>query len=73
MKFGYYVRIPLNYPEIRDLAVRIEKLGFESAHLNDHFIGFDPAQDKKEPYLELFSKSYIFGENDFHIRQYFQW
>jgi len=52
MKFGYYIRIPLNYPEIRDLTVEVEKLGFESAHLNDHLIGFDPAQDKKEPYLE---------------------
>ena len=52
MKFGYYIRNPLNYPEIRDLTVRVEKLGFDSAHLNDHFIGFDPAQDKKEPYLE---------------------
>ncbi|MFX1532468.1 MAG: hypothetical protein ACFFBC_15230, partial [Promethearchaeota archaeon] len=36
MKFGYYIRTPLNYPEIRDLTIKVEKLGF----------------DKKEPYLE---------------------
>lgn len=52
MKFGYYIRGPLNYPEIRDLTVRVEELGFESVHANDHLIGFDPNQDKKEPYLE---------------------
>ncbi|MFW9783689.1 MAG: LLM class flavin-dependent oxidoreductase [Candidatus Heimdallarchaeota archaeon] len=52
MKFGYYVRTPLNYSDVRDLTVRVEKLGFESIHINDHLIGFDAAQDKKEPYLE---------------------
>jgi len=52
MKFGYYVRTELNYPEIRDLTLRVEKLGFDSVHINDHLIGFDPTQDKKEPYLE---------------------
>ena len=52
MKFGYYVRTVLDYPEIRDLTLRVEKLGFDSVHINDHLIGFDPAQDKKEPYLE---------------------
>ena len=52
MKFGYYIRSPLNYPEIRDLTVRVEGLGFESVHVNDHLIGFDLNQDKKEPYLE---------------------
>lgn len=52
MKFGYYIRAPLNYPEIRDLTVKVEKLGFDSAHINDHLIGFDANQDKKEPYLE---------------------
>jgi len=31
MKFGYYIRTPLNYPEIRDLTVKVEKLGFDSA------------------------------------------
>ncbi len=52
MKYGYYVRGPLNYPAIRDLTLRVEKLGFDSIHVNDHLIGFDEAQDKKEPYLE---------------------
>ncbi|MHA1985478.1 MAG: LLM class flavin-dependent oxidoreductase [Promethearchaeota archaeon] len=52
MKFGYYVRTVLNYPEIRDLTLRVEKLGFDSVHINDHLIGFDPEQDKREPYLE---------------------
>jgi len=52
MKYGYYVRGPLNYPEIRDLTLRVEKLGFDSIHVNDHLIGFDAAQDKKDPYLE---------------------
>ena len=35
MKFGYYVRTVLNYPEIRDLTLRVEKLGFDSVHIND--------------------------------------
>ncbi|MHA1931809.1 MAG: LLM class flavin-dependent oxidoreductase [Promethearchaeota archaeon] len=52
MKFGYYVRTALNYPKIRDLTLRVENLGFDAVHINDHLIGFDPAQDKKEPYLE---------------------
>ncbi len=52
MKFGYYIRRPLNYPEIRDLTLRVEKLGFDSVHVNDHLIGFDAKRDKKEPYLE---------------------
>lgn len=52
MKFGYYVRSELNYPEIRDLTLRVEKMGFDSAHVNDHLIGFDEKQEKKEPYLE---------------------
>ncbi|MHA2008767.1 MAG: LLM class flavin-dependent oxidoreductase [Promethearchaeota archaeon] len=52
MKFGYYVRAPLNYPEIRDLSVRVDDLGFDSIYVNDHLIGFDATRDKKEPYLE---------------------
>jgi len=52
MKFGYYVRTVLNYPEMKDLTLRVEDLGFESIHINDHLIGFDAAQDKKEPFLE---------------------
>ncbi len=52
MKFGYYVRTVYNYNEIRDLTLRIEGLGFNSIHGNDHLIGLDEIQDKKEPYLE---------------------
>ena len=52
MKFGYYVRTVLNYPEIRDLAQKVEGLNFESIHVNDHLLGFDASKDKKDPYLE---------------------
>ena len=52
MKFGYYVRTELNYPKIRDLTKRVEGMNFESVHVNDHLIGFDEKQQKKEPYLE---------------------
>jgi len=52
MRYGYYVRTELNYPKISALTKRAERMGFESAHVNDHLIGFDEKQDKKEPYLE---------------------
>ncbi|KKK46567.1 hypothetical protein LCGC14_0728680 [marine sediment metagenome] len=52
MKFGYYVRTVLNYPEIKDLTQKVERLGFESIHVNDHLLGFDVSKDKKDPYLE---------------------
>jgi len=53
MKFGYYVRFNVyNYSEIRDLTLKVERLGFDSIHVNDHLIGFDETQDKREPYLE---------------------
>ena len=52
MRFGYYVRSVHNYDDIKDLTIKAEKSGFESAHVNDHLIGFDEKQDKKEPYLE---------------------
>jgi len=52
MRFGYYIRTVHDYPEIRDLTLKVEKLGFESAHVNDHLIGFDEKKEKKEPYLE---------------------
>ena len=48
MKFGYYVRSVFTYPEIRDLTLKVEKLGFESAHVNDHLIH---GALKKDPYL----------------------
>ena len=37
MKYGYFVRSVLSYPEIRDLTLKVERLGFESAHVTDHF------------------------------------
>ncbi|MHA1815082.1 MAG: LLM class flavin-dependent oxidoreductase, partial [Candidatus Heimdallarchaeaceae archaeon] len=52
MKFGYYVRAVNDYDDIKDLTLKAERLGFESAHVNDHLIGFDEKQEKKEPYLE---------------------
>ena len=38
MKYGYHARSVFSYPEIRDLTLKVEHLGFESAHVNDHFI-----------------------------------
>lgn len=52
MKFGYYIRPVLEYTEMRDLTKKVENLGFDAVHINDHFIGFDANQDKREPYLE---------------------
>lgn len=54
MKFGYCVRSPTTrtYPEIRDLTIKIERLGFDSVHITDHLLGFDESQDKKETFLE---------------------
>ena len=40
MNYGYHVRSVLSYPEIRDLTLKVERLGFESAHINDHFIDY---------------------------------
>jgi len=60
MKYGLVIRSepldsyggyrPLSYPEIIDLALSAEKYGFNSVHVDDHIIGFDP--ERKEPYLE---------------------
>lgn len=54
MRFGYCVRNPSTrtYPEIRDLTVKVEGLGFESVHITDHLLGFDDTQEKKESFLE---------------------
>ncbi len=52
MKFGYYLRTVFEYNELKDLALRVEGLGFDSIHVNDHLIGFNEKIDKKEPYLE---------------------
>jgi len=38
MKYGYHVRSVLSYPEIRDLTLKVERLGFDSAHVNDHLL-----------------------------------
>ena len=37
MKYGYFVRTVQKYTEIRDLTLKVERLGFDSAHINDHF------------------------------------
>jgi hypothetical protein len=60
MKYGLVIRSepldsyggyrPLSYPEIIDLALSVETYGFDSVHVDDHIIGFDP--ERKEPYLE---------------------
>lgn len=50
MKFGYNIRAAHTYPEIRDLALLTEEYGFDSVHVSDHLIGFDP--ERKQPYLE---------------------
>lgn len=50
MKLGYYIRRVYGYKEIRDLAVLAENYGFDSVHVNDHLVGFDP--EGKQPYLE---------------------
>lgn len=50
MRFGYYIRRAYTYPAIRDLALLTEKYGFDSVHVNDHLMGFDP--ERKLPYLE---------------------
>lgn len=50
MKYGYNLRTAHTYPEIRDLAFLAEKYSFDSVHVPDHLIGFDP--ERKQPYLE---------------------
>ena len=54
MRFGYVVRDPSNqtYSEIRDLTVKVEKLGFESVHVTDHFFRFGDMEKRKTPFLE---------------------
>jgi alkanesulfonate monooxygenase SsuD/methylene tetrahydromethanopterin reductase-like flavin-dependent oxidoreductase (luciferase family) len=54
MRFGYVVRDPSNqtYSDIRDLTVKVEKLGFESIHVTDHFYRFGDKERRKTPYLE---------------------
>lgn len=54
MRFGYVVRDPSNqaYSEIRDLTVKVERLGFESVHVTDHFFRFGDREKRKTPFLE---------------------
>lgn len=53
MKFGYFVRSTVfTYPEIRDLSIKVDNLGFDSVHVNDHFLSMDARQDRREPMLE---------------------
>ncbi len=53
MKFGYFVRSTVfNYNEVRNLSVKAENLGFDSIHVNDHFLGMDARKDRREPMLE---------------------
>jgi alkanesulfonate monooxygenase SsuD/methylene tetrahydromethanopterin reductase-like flavin-dependent oxidoreductase (luciferase family) len=50
MKYGCSIRAAPTYPEIRALALQAEEYGFDSVHVPDHLIGFDP--ERKEPFLE---------------------
>ena len=59
MRFGYSARDQLHhtYPEIRDLTIKVERLGFESIHITDHFLraGVTKQLDdkiRKQPFLE---------------------
>jgi alkanesulfonate monooxygenase SsuD/methylene tetrahydromethanopterin reductase-like flavin-dependent oxidoreductase (luciferase family) len=50
MKYGCSIREAPTYPEIKALALQAEEYGFDSVHVPDHLIGFDP--ERKEPFLE---------------------
>jgi alkanesulfonate monooxygenase SsuD/methylene tetrahydromethanopterin reductase-like flavin-dependent oxidoreductase (luciferase family) len=50
MKYGYDIRIARSYPEIKALALRAEEYRFDSVHVPDHLISFDP--ERKQPFLE---------------------
>ncbi|MGD0028088.1 MAG: LLM class flavin-dependent oxidoreductase [Candidatus Bathyarchaeia archaeon] len=50
MKYGYNIRAVHSYPEIKALALQAEEYGFDSVHVPDHLIGFDP--ERKQPVLE---------------------
>jgi alkanesulfonate monooxygenase SsuD/methylene tetrahydromethanopterin reductase-like flavin-dependent oxidoreductase (luciferase family) len=50
MKYGYNIRAVNSYPEIKALALRAEEYGFDSVHVPDHLIGFDP--ERRQPFLE---------------------
>ncbi|UCC18342.1 MAG: LLM class flavin-dependent oxidoreductase, partial [Promethearchaeota archaeon] len=48
------MRDPSNYTYsvIRDLTLKVEKLGFESVHVTDHFFTLRDSPEKKTPFLE---------------------
>lgn len=50
MKYGYNIRVGQSYSEIKTLAQQAEEYGFDSVHVPDHLIGFDP--ERKQPLLE---------------------
>ena len=50
MKYGRIIWPVHSYPEIKALALQVEEYGFDSVHVPDHLIGFDP--ERKQPYLE---------------------
>jgi alkanesulfonate monooxygenase SsuD/methylene tetrahydromethanopterin reductase-like flavin-dependent oxidoreductase (luciferase family) len=50
MKYGYDIRTARSYSEIKALALRAEEYGFDSVHVPDHLISFDP--ERKQPFLE---------------------
>ncbi|MFX0041239.1 MAG: LLM class flavin-dependent oxidoreductase [Promethearchaeota archaeon] len=59
MRLGYSVRDPSHhtYPQIRDLTVKVERLGFESIHITDHFFRAGVTKElddkiRKQPFLE---------------------
>lgn len=50
MKYGYNIRAVHSYPDIKALALKAEEYGFDSVHVPDHLVGFDP--ERKQPFLE---------------------
>jgi hypothetical protein len=50
MKYGLIIWPVHSYPEIKALALQVEEYGFDSVHVPDHLIGFDP--EREQPYLE---------------------
>ncbi len=38
MKFGYCVDSVTSYSEVKDVALKAEEVGFDSVHINDHFM-----------------------------------
>ncbi len=49
MKFGSFVIPSRSYEKLREFALRVEELGFDSIHSPDHLIG---QQQKESPWLE---------------------